>query len=213
MNRLQIIFCVLFLFFVSSSEALTGYDSLHEEFPPEKYLIGIGEATSSGNALKDRRMVEVLARLEIAKQIRVKIKEEAIEIMCEGGNSRLFSDGSECRDEVFMVIESFVDEFLEGSRIVKHGEREDVVFAVAVMARAEIVEDLGERTDEAIDRAKGYIEKSKEGDRKALRNAKEEYMKAVVYDKEKEVIQGVRDRADNILKDLEKEIAKLKGMN
>jgi len=206
-----LVFCFLFLSAASYGAALNGYDAIYEEFPRDSYLVGIGEIDSSGNTLKDRRTVEVLARLEIAKQVRVRVKEETIDIMCEGGKTRLFSDGSECRDEVFMVIESSVDEFLQGSRIVKQGKREGIVFAVAVMPRGEIVKELDERTDESIDKAKDYIEKSKGGDPRALKKAEGEYMKAVVYDKEKEVIQGVRDRADKVFEDLEKEIVKLKG--
>lgn len=213
MKRIYVLLFVFSVMTISFAEALPNYDDIYAEYPRDSYLIGIGEINSTGNVLKDRRTVEVLARLEIARQIRVRVKEETIDIMCQGGKSRLFADGSECKDEVFMVVESSVDEFLQGSRVVRHGEREGITFAVAVMARKGVAKELDEKTGEAIEETRKYIDKSKGGDPKALKKAEEEYMKAVVYDREKDIIQGVRGRADKVFDDLEKELMKLKGKN
>ena len=76
---------ILILFSVipySSADSL--YDSIQEEYPKANYIVGVGEGKKSDSPVKDKRVAEVLARLEIAKQIKVRIREETIDIMCEG---------------------------------------------------------------------------------------------------------------------------------
>src|SRR3990172_5493274 len=60
------------------------YTDIENKYPSDTYIVGIAEAESSGNIYNDKTRVEILARLEIAKQIRVRIKEESLDIMCEG---------------------------------------------------------------------------------------------------------------------------------
>lgn len=193
----------------AGATAGTSYDNVFAEYPKDKYLVGIGETGSTGNYLNDKRVAEVLARLEIAKQIKVRLKEETVDIMCEGGTAKLFKDILQCRNEFIMVLEVTVDEFLEGSRIVTHGEKDGTVYAVAVMPKAEAVKDLDAMAKESTDKTKENIEKAKKGDREAAKDAQEEYMKAVTYDREKEMLDGIRSHASDMFDDLEKELVKL----
>ena len=73
------------------------------------------------------------------------------------------------------------------------------MYAVAVMPRAQAVEELNGKVKQSLDTTKEKIEKAKEGDKKAAADAQEEYMKAVTYDKERELLDGVKDRASDSL--------------
>ncbi|RJR15912.1 MAG: hypothetical protein C4581_11200 [Nitrospiraceae bacterium] len=213
MFRLQSLFSLLVFLIALADGASAGsaYDNVYAEYPKDKYLVGIGETGRTGNFLNDKRVAEVLARLEIAKQIKVRLKEETVDIMCEGGAARLFKDMRECRNEFVMVVEVTVDEFLSGSKIVSHWEQDGIVYAVAVLPKAEAVKELDDRSKESADRTRENIEKAKNGDDGAAGEAQREYMKAVTYDREKEMLDGVRSRSSDMFDELEKELVKLGG--
>ncbi len=182
------------------------YTEVKIRYPKAAYIMGIGESRKTDNPMKDKRVAQVMARLDIAKQIRVHISEKTIDVMCEGIRAVLFRNGEECRSEFRMVIEESVDLFLEGSRIVSEGSRGEMMYAVAVLDRSEAGDRLEERSREAVVQAKEDLEKAKGGDKDALKQAKEEYKKAVAYEKEKEVIAGVRSKADAAFQDVEQEL-------
>lgn len=200
----------VFMCVVSVSFAESVNKDVYLEYPREKYLVGIGEANKTDNTLKDKRIAEVLARLEIAKQIKVRLREETIDIMCEGGAQRLFKDILQCKNEFIMIVEVTVDESLKGSNIVRFWEQNGIVYAAAVMPRNTAVKGIEKNRQESIDKTRDSIEKAKEGDKESIKEAQKEYMKAVTYDKEKELIDGVKSRASDVFEELEKEIVKLK---
>ena len=213
MKRVKVCFTIVFLFFLYSdglADPSSEYATVYANYPKSKNIIGIGEVEKSGNMLKDKRIAEVLARLEIAKQIKVKLREETLDIACEGTTGKVFGGGIECKNEFVMVIEETVDEVLVGSSIVDNGERGSIVFAIAVLPRDKTGGELEKNVQESVDKARESLQKAKEGDTRSLKNAKEKYAKAVTYDKEKEIIEGVRSRASAAFEDLEKELMKLK---
>lgn len=184
------------------------YTEVKTRYPKAAYIMGVGESRKTDSPMKDKRVAQVMARLDIAKQIRVHISEKTIDIMCEGSRAVLFRNGEECRSEFRMVIEESVDLFLEGSRIVSEGERGEMVYAVAVLDRSEAGDRMEERSREAVVQAKDNLEKAKGGDKDAMKQAKEEYKKAVAYEKEKEAIAGVQTKANAAFADVEKELLK-----
>src|SRR4030066_1509224 len=113
------------------------YTDIENKYPSDTYIIGIAEAESSGNIYNDKTRVEILARLEIAKQIRVRIQEESIDIMCEGEGKTAFAGLEECRNQLSTVIETTVDELLRDSQIVESGEDKDrgIYYAVAILPK------------------------------------------------------------------------------
>ena len=58
--------------------------------------------------------------------------------MCEGQGKALFDNFSDCRNQITTILETTVDEFLKGSRIVDEGEDKDrrVYYAVAVLPKS-----------------------------------------------------------------------------
>src|SRR3990170_1511968 len=113
------------------------YTDIENKYPSDTYIVGIAEAESSGNIYNDKTRVEILARLEIAKQIRVRIKEESLDIMCEGAGKTAFAGMEECRNQLSTVIETTVDELLRDSQIVESGEDKDrgIYYAVAILSK------------------------------------------------------------------------------
>ena len=109
-----IVWIFLLLYFHAVSVVAGAYEDIKKEYPTDSYLVGIGEVVSSGNQHSDRIMAETQARLEIAKQIRVRIQEESIDIMCEGEGKTAFAGMEECRNQLTTVIEATVDEFPQG---------------------------------------------------------------------------------------------------
>lgn len=174
------------------------------EYPIEAYLIGIGEAAKTDDAQRDKTLTEILARLEIAKQIKVRVREESFELRCEGGKE-------ECRNKFSLLIEETVDVFLEGSRVVRHGEQEGRIFAVAILPRSQVAEGLKQAIGESIKKIRESLPKAAEGDRVALKKAQEEYLRALVLEHTKGVIlQDIKSRSSEVFEELEKEISGMK---
>jgi len=129
-------FCLIILLclLIVQAWAVT-LDNIKRDYPPDSYITGTAEVESSGNIHNDKTRAETLARLEIAKQIRVRIQEESIDIMCEGEGKSAIAGTEECRNQLTTVIETTVDELLRESQIVESGEDKDrgVYYAVAVL--------------------------------------------------------------------------------
>ena len=113
------------------------FDNVKRDYPPDSYIIGTAEVEFSGDVHNDKTRAEALARLEIAKQIRVRIQEESIDIMCEGEGKTAFAGAEECRNQLSTVIETKVDELLKDSQIVESGEDKDrgIYYAVAILPK------------------------------------------------------------------------------
>ena len=131
------------------------YTEVKTRYPKAAYIMGIGESRKSDNPMKDKRVTQVMALLDIAKQICVHIGGKSLDVMCEGSRAVLFRNGEECHNEFRMVIEESVDLLLEGSRIVSEGERGEMVYAVAVLDRSEAGDRLEERGRAAVVQGEG----------------------------------------------------------
>jgi len=194
--------------FASASEVSSDY-------PKSLYIVGIGEVQSSGDELKDRRRAEILARLEIAKQLRVRVKEESMDIMCEGKTSGLFKAASECRSSVSSLIEVTVDEVLVGSRIAdtKKDEAKGAYYAVAILPRKEAAAKIENDLKLAIERAKDSLNEARaisdpETKKALIEKAKEELIKGIVYESERSALVETKARAKEIFERLAEEIRK-----
>jgi hypothetical protein len=191
------------------ADSIQDYSEIYSKYPTDRNIVGIGEIEKTGNLLKDKRVVAVMARLDIAKQIRVKLREETLDIACEGTAGMVFGGGLECRNEFVMIIEETVDEVLVGSSIVESGERGGIVYSVAVLPRRIAAEDLERNVRDSIDEVRENMRRAQEGDHMSLQRAQEGYARALTYEKEREIIEGVRSRSSRALENLEGELIKL----
>jgi len=205
-----IIILMIVLPVVSYAASETLYETTYLEYPQSLYIVGIAEMPKTDNPYNDKRVAEVLARLDIAKQIKVRIKSESIDKQCEGTTHKTLQDQRECRSEFSAIVEETVDEFLAGSRIVKHGDKDNLVYVIAVLKRKGAVENIDAKTGAAVDSVKEELKKAENGDKDSLKKAEEAYKKAIVLDKEKEIIDGVKSNSAKAFDNLEKDIAHLK---
>lgn len=192
----------------AASEAL--YETAYMEYPRSIYIVGVAEVPRTESPFNDQRVAEILARLDIAKQIKVRIKSESVDRLCEGETHKIFGDHGECHSEFSAIVEETVDEFLAGSRIVKHGEKDNLVYAIAVLERKNTAGHIDEKAAGAVENAKEELKKAENGNEESLKKAEDAYKKAVVLDKEKEIVDGVKSNSAAVFGNLEKDLVHLK---
>ncbi len=179
------------------------YDEYHKQYPADQYIVGIGEADPSGNKYADRRITEVLARRDIAAQIRVKTTEVSVDLMCGG------SGAGECKDTVVSIIETSVDEFLRGSRIVDSGVKDGSAYSIVVMPKEGMFKTLEARVDGSLGLVNEDLTSARSGDKEALKRAESNLTRARIYEIEKQILDGVKANASNALIELQIELDKL----
>lgn len=97
---------------------------------PGQYVIGTGHGDLTKGALVCRRVAELSARTDLAKQIRVLVKERMVDRMRE-------RSGRESEQDIELSREEIVPEYLQGVSIVDYRVNEDkkTCSATAVMPK------------------------------------------------------------------------------
>lgn len=172
------------------------YAEIRAKYPRADYWLGIGETTLSGNHMQDKRKAEVFSRVEIAKQIEVKVEEESLDVMCER-IGKLFTDDKECQSESRVVIKSTVDQVLRGSEVIQHGAdtTRGIYYAIALLPKKEITPILEKNIESARERVNALLKEAEEAkgkenqdlSRKKLTEAREEFLKAMAFDSQKKI--------------------------
>ena len=100
-------------------------------YDAEHFLIGQGQGDLSKGPLVCQRVSELAARADIAKQIRVQVKEHAIDRLRE-------RTGRETEQDIEIVREEIVQEYLQGVTIVERRKDDaaSICSAVAVMPKS-----------------------------------------------------------------------------
>ena len=101
-----------------------------QTYSTDRFLIGQGQGDLSKGQLVCQRVSELAARADIAKQIRVQVKEHAIDRLRE-------RSGREPEQDIEVVREEIVQEYLQGVTIVERrkDEASNTCSAVAVMPK------------------------------------------------------------------------------
>lgn len=99
-------------------------------YNPEQFLIGQGQGDLGKGKLVCQRVSELAARADIAKQIRVLIKEHATDRLRE-------RTGREAEQDIEVVREEIVQEYLQGVNIIERRADEEAktCSALAVMPK------------------------------------------------------------------------------
>ena len=102
-------------------------------YPPDQYLIGTGQGDLSKGRLVCRRVSELAARAELAKQIRVWVKEHAVDRVHE-------RTGAPTEQDIEVVREETVNELLQDVKIVDQrvDEAAGTCTSVAVMPKSRV---------------------------------------------------------------------------
>ncbi len=102
-------------------------------------LIGIGIVEKTGNASRDFRAAKVVAVADLAKQIKVRVKEEMWDYVCE---KREGPGYEECEKVIASRSEEFVDCVIKGVEVVEKGERGKYAYVVVSLERGDAVDAL-----------------------------------------------------------------------
>ena len=221
MKNILILFLILLVFcFQISCSSVAFYDSIRKEYselyPYKSYIMGVSVIDTCGDQYKDSVTAKNIALSEIAKQMRIHLEGETIDIVCERRDSNLFKDFKECRNEITSTLRATVDEVLDGSMIeIKEGPLEnEKYFAVAALARMDGASEVEENINNSIQRAGEAIKKAKETGEKGkyFNDARAEYLKAIAYENEKIFFDGKKTsdaKSRKAFAELEKELSKI----
>src|SRR3972149_6979403 len=209
------------LFLMCATAVTAGpYDEVMRKYSQETYFTGFAEVKASGDQYKDRRRVEVLSRLDIAKKIKVTIKSNTVDIMCERSGNAVFDDKSECINMITEVVEESVDEVLEGAEIAEIGEdkAKGTVYAVAVLQKKSAAQRAAVSSRESFEKAKEHLEKARVAEDETARQeqankAKAELMKGMTYVGSVSALDEVRSNTVSSFDELAQEIKKIEENN
>ncbi|HEU4683706.1 MAG TPA: hypothetical protein VFS39_04320 [Nitrospira sp.] len=102
-------------------------------YASDRYLIGKGEGDMSKGRLVCQRVSELSARTDLAKQIRILVKEHMVDRVRE-------RSGRDAEQDIEITREELVQEFLQGVTIVDRqiDEEKKLCTATAVMPKSQI---------------------------------------------------------------------------
>jgi hypothetical protein len=102
-------------------------------YPPDQYLIGKGQGDLSKGQNVCQRVSELSARTDLAKQIRVMVKEHTVDRVREQA-------GKNAEQDIELTREEIVQEYLQGVKIVDRqiDEENKICYATAVMQKNRI---------------------------------------------------------------------------
>jgi hypothetical protein len=122
----------------------TGFTASHNELPghsneagfsPDEFVIGKGQGDMAKGVLVCQRVSELSARTDLAKQIRVLVKEHMIDRVRERSGRGVDQDIELTREEI-------VQEYLQGVKIVDRqiDVERNICSATAVMPKSQILQ-------------------------------------------------------------------------
>jgi LPP20 lipoprotein len=102
-------------------------------YPSDQYLVGKGQGDMAKGAIICQRVSELSARTDLAKQIRILVKEHMVDRVRE-------RSGREAEQDIELTREEVVQEYLQGVKIVDRRIDEDskTCSATAVMPKSQI---------------------------------------------------------------------------
>ena len=119
-----------------SSKASAGLRHTVEDrnsYSPDQYLVGKGQGDMTKGQIVCQRVSELSARTDLAKQIRILVKEHMVDRARE-------RTGREAEQDIELTREEIVQEYLQGVKIVDRQIDEDskTCSATAVMPKSQI---------------------------------------------------------------------------
>ena len=131
---------------IDSSKAPPGLPHKIEDrnsYSSEQYLIGKGQGDMTKGPIICQRVSELSARTDLAKQIRILVKEHMVDRVRE-------RTGREVEQDIELTREEIVQEYLQGVKIVDHriDEEGKTCSATAVMPKSQIQPKQGSDAQE-----------------------------------------------------------------
>jgi hypothetical protein len=115
----------------SANPALNG--QTHAGYSPDQYVIGVGQGDMTKGAIVCQRVSELSARTDLAKQIRILVKEHMVDRIRE-------HSGKDADQEIEVTREEIVQEYLQGVKIIDRqvDQEKNICTATAVMPRSKL---------------------------------------------------------------------------
>jgi len=115
---------------VTSHTERTTTDPVTGPYPSHQYIVGVGYGDLAKGPFVCRRVAELAVRTDVAKEIRVMIKERMVDRVRERA-------GHEPEQDIELTREEMVQEYLQGVHIVDYRINEDknTCSATAVMPK------------------------------------------------------------------------------
>lgn len=113
----------------------TSHDSFHRDghvgYSSDQYVIGVGQGDMSKGPIVCQRVSELSARTDLAKQIRIFVKEHMVDRVRE-------RSGRDAEQDIELTREEIVQEYLHNVTIIDHriDEEKNICSATAVMPRS-----------------------------------------------------------------------------
>lgn len=103
------------------------------DYSPDHYVIGIGQGDLAKGPIVCQRVSELSARTDLAKQIRIFVKEHMVDRIRE-------RSGKAADQDIELTREEIVQEYLQGVKIIDHhtDEEKNICTATAVMPRSKL---------------------------------------------------------------------------
>ena len=111
----------------------TDAGDVRTSYSSEHYVVGKGQGDLSKGKIVCQRVSELSARTDLAKQIRILVKERMVDRVRE-------RTGREAEQDIELTREEIVQEYLQGVKIVDHqiDEEGKTCSAIAVMPKTQI---------------------------------------------------------------------------
>lgn len=105
----------------------------HRGYSPDLYVIGIGQGDLTKGLIVCQRVSELSARTDLAKQIRILVKEHMVDRVRE-------RSGKDADQDIELTREEIVQEYLQGVKIIDHhtDEEKKICTATAVMPKTRL---------------------------------------------------------------------------
>ncbi len=105
----------------------------HRGYSPDQYVIGIGQGDLTKGPIVCQRVSELSARTDLAKQIRIFVKEHMVDRIRE-------RSGKDADQDIELTREEIVQEYLQGVKIIDHhtDEEKKICTATAVMPKSKL---------------------------------------------------------------------------
>ena len=99
-------------------------------YAPDQYVIGVGQGDMTKGPIVCQRVSELSARTDLAKQIRIFVKEHMVDRVRE-------RNGRDADQDIELTREEIVQEYLQGVKIIDRqvDEQKKICTATAVMPR------------------------------------------------------------------------------
>ena len=115
----------------TSGSALNG--QTRAGYSPDQYVIGVGQGDMTKGPIVCQRVSELSARTDLAKQIRILVKEHMVDHILE-------RPGKEADQDIEVTREEIVQEYLQGVKIIDRqiDQEKNICTATAVMPRSKL---------------------------------------------------------------------------